>query len=261
MDHKEIKGLLDDVVKGLMKPDDALQKLVHGPFRTSELGFATLDHHRAVRHRLGEVVYGESKTTEQILAIVEKLAEQGAPVLTTRLDDDKRAALRSLFPQGRENAAGRTFCVNAPSVKGASSGEPFVGILAAGTSDLPVAEEAAEVCVTMGVAHEKIYDVGVAGLHRLLHRMEDIQKASALVVIAGMEGALPSVVAGLTGRPLFAVPTSVGYGASFGGLSALLGMLNSCAPGVTVSNIDNGFSAAYAACNVVNAVREARGQK
>ncbi|MBI3557099.1 MAG: nickel pincer cofactor biosynthesis protein LarB [Deltaproteobacteria bacterium] len=258
MDHKDLTNLLEEVLRGVVPPADAAQKLARGPFRRTELEYASLDHHRSLRHRLGEVVYGESKTKEQLLGIMEQFALNGVPVLATRLDDEKRAALRERFPQGRENSAGRTFIVNQPAPKGAASGEPFVAILAAGTSDVGVGEEAAEVCVAMGVAFEKIYDVGVAGIHRLLGRLEEVQKASALVVIAGMEGALPSVVAGLVGRPIFAVPTSVGYGASFGGVAALLAMLNSCAPGVTVANIDNGFSAAFAACSVVHAVKDAR---
>ncbi len=257
MDHKDLTNLLEEVMRGVVKPTEAAQRLARGPFRRTELEFASLDHHRSLRHKLGEVIYGESKTVEQLVAIMEQFALNAVPVLATRLNEEKRCALRARFPQGRENVAGRTFIVNHAAAKNASSGEPFVAILAAGTSDVDVGEEAAEVCVAMGVAFEKIYDVGVSGIHRLLGRLEEVQKASALVVIAGMEGALPSVVAGLVGRPVFAVPTSVGYGASFGGVAALLAMLNSCAPGVTVVNIDNGFSAAFAACNVVHAVRDA----
>ena len=159
----------------------------------------------------------------------------------------------------RVNAAARTVTLHAPAPAAPRAGEPHVAVVAAGTSDLPVAEEAAEVCVAMGIPHHTIYDVGVAGIHRLLARADTLQEATALVVVAGMEGALPSVVAGLLGRPVFAMPTSVGYGANFGGLSALLAMLNCCAPGVTVTNIDNGFSAGFAACQVVRAVRSAAG--
>lgn len=259
MNDKELIGLLEEVVRGVVAPGDAAARLKAGPFKKTDLGFANLDHHRALRHRLGEVVYGESKTIEQILAIAEAFSTQNVPVLITRLNDEKRAALRKKFPKGREGVEARTFTLNAPTPKNAASGEPFVAILAAGTSDVAVAEEACEVCVAMDVAFERAYDVGVSGLHRLLGKMEELQKASALVVAAGMEGALPSVVGGLfASKPIFAVPTSVGYGASFGGLAALLAMLNCCAPGVTVVNIDNGFSAAFAACNVAAAVREAR---
>lgn len=262
MNENDLLTLLEEVVSGVMEPRAAAERLKRGPFKQTDLGFANLDHHRAIRHRIGEVIYGESKTIEQILAIVDEFAAHRVPVLVTRLSEQKRAELRERFPDGRENAAARTFTVNAPLEKSLptqrSLNEPFVGILAAGTSDLPVAEEAVEVCVAMGVAFERVYDVGVAGIHRLLGKVDNLQKATALVVVAGMEGALPSVVAGLLGsKPIFAVPTSVGYGASFGGVSALLTMLNSCGPGVTVSNIDNGFSAAFAACNVVGAVNDA----
>lgn len=262
MNDKDLIKLLEEVVKGVVAPDAAAERLKAGPFKQTELGFANLDHHRALRHRLGEVVYGESKTTEQIIAIAESFATHGVPVLITRLSDEKRAALRRRFADGRESAAGRTFTLNPPAPKNASSSEPFVAIVAAGTSDVGVAEESCEVCVAMGIAFERYYDIGVSGLHRLLGKLESLQKATALVVIAGMEGALPSVIGGLlASKPIFAVPTSVGYGASFGGLAALLAMLNSCAPGITVVNIDNGFSAAFAACNVAASVRDAREAK
>ncbi len=180
------------------------------------------------------------------------------PVLITRLQPEKIAALVARFPSGRANSIARTFIANPPALAAAGPGEPHVAIVAAGTSDLPVAEEAAEVCLAMETPVLRICDVGVSGLHRLLGVVEKLQAATAIVVIAGMEGALPSVVAGLIGRPVFAVPSSVGYGVSFGGVTALLAMLNSCAPGVTVTNIDNGFSAAFAACQVVRAVRDAQ---
>lgn len=261
MNDRDLVRLLEEVVSGVVHPQDAASRLKSGPFKTTDLEFANLDHHRGLRHRLGEVVYGESKTLEQCVAIMEKFAETGATALATRLNADKIAALKTRFPQGRENAAGRTFIVNAPAPRQAKLGEPFVAILCAGTSDLYVAEEAAEVCVAMRTPYERVTDVGVTGLHRLLKRMDVVQGASAVVVIAGMEGALPSVVSGLSGKPVFAVPTSVGYGAAFGGIAALLGMLNSCAPGVSVVNIDNGFSAAYAACNVALGLEEARARR
>jgi NCAIR mutase (PurE)-related protein len=249
--------LLEKVAGGALAPREAAHELASGPFRESELGFATLDHHRAIRHPIGEVIYGESKTLEQVVAIAARFAESGAPVLATRLDSAKIASLRERFSNGRANEAARTFIVNPPPARARAKGEPFVAVLAAGTSDLPVAEEACEVCAAAGVPFERIYDVGVSGLHRLLGKLELVRDAAALVVAAGMEGALPSVVAGLVSKPLFAVPTGVGYGASFGGVAALLAMLNSCAPGVTVVNIDNGFSAGFAACNVALGVREA----
>lgn len=256
MNAVELTALLEAVASRGMTVDAAVQALRSGPFRNSAIDFAHLDHHRSIRHGIGEVVYGEAKTAEQLIAICGALGETGSPVLATRVDADKRAALAAHFPAGRANDSGRTFVLNPPARKDGRSGEPFVGILAAGTGDIPVAEEASEVCVAMDIAFEQVYDVGVAGLHRLLGKLEHVQGAAALVVIAGMEGALPSVVAGLANAPVFAVPTSVGYGASFGGVTALLAMLNSCAPGVTVVNIDNGFSAAFAACTVARLVRD-----
>lgn len=257
MTEADLHTLLEAVRAGTASPEEALRRLKSGPFRTADLGFAQVDHHRRLRQGLGEVIFGESKTLEQIVAIATEAAAAGAPVLITRLQPEKSAALAAHFPAARLNAAARTVTLHAPAPRDAAPGQPHVAILAAGTSDLPVAEEAVEVCVAMGIPYQKHYDVGVAGLHRLLARVDALQSATALVVVAGMEGALPSVVAGLIGRPVFAVPTSVGYGASFGGLSALLAMLNCCAPGVTVTNIDNGFSAGFAACQVVRAVQAA----
>ena len=258
MDDSELHQLLSAVKAGTLSEAEALSRLKSGPFRQSDLGFARPDHHRRSRHGLSEVVYGESKTAEQILRIVSEMVPQGAPVLVTRLQPEKLALLVKSFPSGRPNAVARTFIANPPPARQADPKEPRVAIVAAGTSDLPVAEEACEVCVAMDIAFVRICDVGVAGLHRLLGKVEELQAATALVVIAGMEGALPSIVAGLVGRPVFAVPTSVGYGVGFAGVTPLLAMLNSCAPGVTVSNIDNGFSAAFAACQVVRAVKAAR---
>jgi len=257
MNEDEIRTLLEGLAAGAVQPAAALQRLKSGPFREGNLGFAQVDHHRRLRQGLGEVIFGESKTLEQIRAIATEAGGGGAPVLITRLQPEKVAGLITAFPAGRANAPARTFILNAPPISAAGTDLPHVAIVAAGTSDLFVAEEAAEVCIAMGVPCERYYDIGVAGIHRLLQRADKLQAATALVVVAGMEGALPSVVAGLLGRPVFAVPTSVGYGASFGGVSALLSMLNSCAPGVSVVNIDNGFSAAFAACQVVRAVRAA----
>lgn len=251
----ELFALLEKVKREEISTEEALGILQNAPFKTTQLPFAELDHHRSLRQGIGEVVYGESKTAEQIITIAEHLSHGEQAVLVTRLDPEKIAAIEQRFPDGRTNIVGRTFIVNAKPVKGSASGEPFVAILAAGTSDAYAAEEACEVCVAMDTAFEKYYDVGVAGLHRLLDKQDALKKASALVVVAGMEGALPSVVGGLFGKPIFAVPTSVGYGASFGGIAALLAMLNSCAAGVAVVNIDNGFSAGYAACQVVREVK------
>lgn len=255
MIETELFDLLEKVKREEMSTTEALGILQNVPFRTTQLPFAELDHHRSLRQGIGEVVYGESKTAEQIISITEHLSHGGQTVLVTRLDSEKIAAIEAKFPAGRVNTTARTFIVNAKQAKDSATGEPFVAVLAAGTSDAYAADEACEVCVAMDTAFEKFYDVGVAGLHRLLDKREALQKASALVVVAGMEGALPSVVGGLFGKPIFAVPTSVGYGASFGGIAALLAMLNSCAAGVAVVNIDNGFSAGYAACQVVREIK------
>jgi NCAIR mutase (PurE)-related protein len=258
MRDNEMLDLLAAVGAGRVTPEDALCQLRAGPFRQTDLGFAQPDHHRRVRHGLNEVVYGESKSAEQILAIVAELSASGGPVLITRLQPEKIAALQTRFTSGRANPVARTFIANPPTPKQGSRSVAHVAVVAAGTSDLPVAEEACEVCIAMDTPFVRVCDVGVSGLHRLLGAVETLQAATSIVVIAGMEGALPSVVAGLIGRPVFAVPTSVGYGVSFGGVTPLLAMLNSCAPGVTVTNIDNGFSAAFAACQVVRAVSDAQ---
>jgi NCAIR mutase (PurE)-related protein len=253
----EVRALLEGVARGTVSPEDAAGRLTAGPLRQDELSFANLDHHRHLRQGLAEVVYGEGKTLDEVLEIAARLSAPGVPVLLTRLDPEKLEALKSRFPEARINARGRTCLIHPPEERGPDEGSPFVAVVSGGTADLPVAEEAVEVCVAKGVPVHRIYDVGVAGLHRILSKVEELRKASAVVVVAGMEGALPSVVGGLVGAPVFAVPTSIGYGASFHGLAALLAMLNSCAPGVTVSNIDNGFSAGIAAARVAKAVAEA----
>lgn len=255
MKDTDLKDLLERLKRDEVSTADAVEALQNASFRTTELPFADLDHHRGLRQGIGEVVYGEGKSAEQIVSIAKHLSDGGQTVLVTRIDAEKTASMSVEFPDGRANSVARTFIINAKPAKGSSSGEPFVAVLAAGTSDAYAAEEACEVCIAMDTAFEKYYDVGVAGLHRLLNKRELIQKASALVVVAGMEGALPSVVGGLFGKPIFAVPTSVGYGASFGGVAALLAMLNSCAAGISVVNIDNGFSAGYAACQVVREIK------
>lgn len=249
-----LRRLLESVRTGESDVDSVLAALQSGPFRTDELPYATLDHHRPLRQGLPEVVYGEGKRTEEIVEITRKLSAKGDPILVSRLAVEAQDALEEAFPDARMNRRARTCLVNPPSLRD-SDEEPFVGIVAAGTSDLPVAEEAVEVCVTMNVPSRTYYDVGVSGIHRLLNHVPSLQRASAVVVVAGMEGALPSVVAGLVACPVIGVPTSVGYGTSFGGVAPLLSMLNSCAPGLTVSNIDNGFSAAVAAARVVLAIR------
>jgi NCAIR mutase (PurE)-related protein len=261
MTPEEIKALLEGVADGSVPSSEAMARLKDGPLRQDELSFATLDHHRHLRQGLAEVVYGEGKTVDEILEIAERLSAPGVPVLLTRLDPEKMEALGERFPNARHNERGRTCLVHPPGEKGPADGVPFVAVVSGGTADLPVAEEAVEVCVAMEVPVHRIYDVGVAGLHRILSKIGKLREAAAVVVVAGMEGALPSVVGGLVGSPVFAVPTSVGYGASFQGLAALLAMLNSCAPGVTVSNIDNGFSAGIAAARVAKAVASAQQQE
>jgi NCAIR mutase (PurE)-related protein len=213
------------------------------------LDFATIDHHRALRHGYPEVVYGEGKNPDQVIAITERLLERGSVALVTRTDAPTRQALRARFSDATVNELARTVRIGTPA---ASGGRATILIVTAGTSDLPVAEEAAESAIAMGNAVARLNDVGVAGIHRLLSQGDALTRAGVVIVVAGMDGALPSVVGGLVACPVIAVPTSVGYGASLGGLAALFTMLNSCAAGVTVVNIDNGFGAAAAATRIVN---------
>lgn len=218
----------------------------------ADLGFAQVDTHRALRKGFPEVIFGEKKTPVQVVGIAEKLIEHGQNLLVTRAGPEHARVLRRRFPKTQYNELARCLTLE-PCPLPKRPG--IIGVICAGTSDLPVAEEAAITAGIMGNTVERLHDVGVAGLHRLLGRLEALQKASVLIVVAGMEGALPSVVAGLVDKPVIAVPTSVGYGASFGGLAALLGMLNSCGSGVTVVNIDNGFGAGFAASQI-NALRD-----
>ncbi|HGY56666.1 MAG TPA: nickel pincer cofactor biosynthesis protein LarB [Caldithrix abyssi] len=254
MNEKQISDLLALVAEGSMTIEEALKQLKRGPFNNEISELLHPDYHRNLRQGFSEVVFGEGKSSEQILQAAQKLSTKTNTVLFTRLSDTHLNLLKEKYPTGRHNRDGRTFIINPPARKDAASGEPYVAIVSAGSSDYKVVSEASEVCLAMNAAFEVINDVGVAGLHRFLNKIEQIQQASALVVVAGMEGALPSVVGGVASAPVFGVPTSVGYGASFNGLAALLAMLNSCAPGVTVSNIDNGFSAAFAACQVIKQI-------
>lgn len=212
-----------------------------------DLGFAQVDLERAARKGFPEVIFGSGKTPAQVAAIASELYQAHGRVLATRITTEHAAALQEKFPAAVHHEAARCLTLqNSPLPKLPGS----IGILCAGTSDLPVAEEAAVTADFMGNHVERIYDVGVAGLHRLLRRLDTLRRANVLVVVAGMEGALPSVVAGLVACPVIAVPTSIGYGTNFGGLAALLGMLNSCGSGVTVCNIDNGFGGGYAAAQI-----------
>jgi pyridinium-3,5-biscarboxylic acid mononucleotide synthase len=243
VDRDRLRKLLEDVKRGRTGVDEATRALSDLPF--AELGYATVDTHRSVRFGFPEVVYGEGKSLEQLLGIVQVLVTRKQPVLVTRLSEEKAAPLLERWPKARWHPQARIFHL--------SQGRPRAGRVAvtcAGTSDLPVAEEAALTAEAMGATVSRVYDVGVAGLHRLLRRRSEIQEAHVAVAVAGMEGALASVVGGLVGIPVVAVPTSVGYGANFQGLSALLTMLNSCAPNVAVVNIDNGFGAGFYAALV-----------
>jgi pyridinium-3,5-biscarboxylic acid mononucleotide synthase len=251
MDPARLRALLDRVSRGEVAPEAALEELTHLPFR--ELGHvATVDHHRHLRVGFPEVVFGQGKTAEQIAAIVAELASTGANVLATRVAVEQADAVLSRLPKARYEEVAR--CLVVEQNPWADRGVGTVVVVTAGTSDLAVAEEALVTLRLFGNRTERVHDVGVAGVHRTLARLPVLRSAEVLVVCAGMEGALPSLVAGLVDRPVIAVPTSVGYGASFGGVAALLAMLSSCAAGVTVVNIDNGFGAAYAA-SVINRKR------
>jgi hypothetical protein len=242
----QLEALLADVAAGRLAPDAALSRLRHLPYE--DLTFARIDHHRALRQGQPEVVLCEHKTADQVLAICERLEAANGSFLGTRVPDATAGALAGRFPRMAWNPLARV--VYLPSAEPQPPTAGTILVISAGTSDLPVAEEAAVVAEAFGHAVERLHDVGVAGLHRLLAATEQLARASVIIVVAGMEGALPSVVGGLVSVPVIAVPTSVGYGASFGGLAALLGMLNSCASGITVVNIDNGFGAAAAASRI-----------
>ena len=244
MDRESLRQLLDEVAAGELSPDEAFQRLKALPFE--DLGFAHVDHHRGLRRGYPETIFCEGKTPEQTISIAERIAASGAFVLATRASEDVGAAIKSRFPSADYDAVARTVVIRPPG-KPESAKKGLVVVLSAGTSDVPVAQEAVVTARAMGAEVDAIFDVGVAGIHRLLAHVDRLNQARAVVVVAGMEGALPSVVGGLVDVPVIAVPTSVGYGASFEGLSALLTMLNSCASGVLVVNIDNGYGAGYAA--------------
>jgi hypothetical protein len=248
MTPERVLALLRQVAEGTTAPADALERLAQPPIE--ELPFATVDHHRALRQGYPEVIFGSGKTPDHVVAIAERIVSRGNGVLVTRADDATRAELAARIPTVQLNAVARTAFV-APD-EPPPPGKGTILIVTAGTSDLPVAEEAAVTATALGNCVERMTDVGVAGIHRLLANGDALGRAAVIIVVAGMEGALPSVVGGLVRRPVIAVPTSIGYGASFGGIAALLGMLNSCAAGVTVVNIDNGFGAAYAASRITH---------
>jgi pyridinium-3,5-biscarboxylic acid mononucleotide synthase len=249
MDPDRIVELLMQVRQGKVSVAQAVARLRHLPFE--DLGFAKVDHHRALRRGFPEVILGEGKEPQEIAAIVRALRRRKANVLVTRLSAQKMALVKKLIPALKYHAAARAASWIGQPVK--IVGKGVVLVICAGTSDIRVAEEAVLTATMMGNRVEKLFDVGVAGIHRLFGNRQQLDTASVIIVIAGMEGALPSVVAGLIDKPVIAVPTSVGYGASFNGLAALLAMLNSCASGVTVVNIDNGFGAGFAA-SLINRV-------
>jgi len=238
----ELKRLFEQVRNKKVSADEAVQKLRHMPFE--DLGFAKVDHHRSLRVGMPEVIFGPGKDPAHLADIFSKLAERGNNVLATRVNDEQVRAVRKRLKKAEHNKVARTLSLRQDNEQ---TGKGKIVIVCAGTSDVPVAEEAAVTADLMGNEISRVYDVGVAGIHRLLAHKSELSEARVLIVCAGMEGALPSVVGGLVGVPVIAVPTSVGYGASFGGLTALLGMMNSCASNVTVVNIDNGFGAAYVA--------------
>ena len=241
MTQQSILDLLAEVQRGTVAPKDAAEKLANLPFE--DLGFAKLDHHRPLRSGFPEVVFAEGKSPEQTAAILARIHASGVPALATRASPEAFAATQRLLPDAVYHATARCITCGAPAAERRGN----VAVICAGTSDLPVAEEAAVTAEMLGAHVSRFADVGVAGLHRLLAHLPAIREADSVIVCAGMEGALSSVVGGLVAVPVIAVPTSVGYGASFGGLTALLGMLNSCSPNVTVVNIDNGFGAGYVA--------------
>jgi NCAIR mutase (PurE)-related protein len=245
-----LRQLLEDLHQQRISPAEGMERLRHLPYE--DLGFAQVDHHRGLRQGFPEVVFCQGKTVEQICQIVQRLRRTGSDVLATRAGPDVYTAVHTRFPEAVYHEQARAIVLQ--SVRRART-QGVVLVISAGTSDIPVAEEAAVTAETLGSTTERLYDVGVAGIHRLLDRRDQLFRARVLVVVAGMEGALASVVGGLVDKPVIAVPTSVGYGASFGGLAALLTMLNSCAAGVATVNIDNGFGAGYMA-HMINVLGE-----
>jgi NCAIR mutase (PurE)-related protein len=243
MDPTKLRALLEAVQRGEIDVDSATASLRDLPFR--DLGYAMVDHHRALRQGVPEVVFGEGKTEAQIVGIAQAIVDAGSTCLITRIASEKARAVLDAFPDARHAELAR--CVTIARAPIPRRGTAPVAVVAAGTSDLPVAEEACETLAALGREVLRMYDVGVSGIHRILMRREELAKASAIIVCAGMEGALPSVVGGLTDRPVIGVPTSVGYGSALSGFTPLMAMLTSCASGVVVVNIDNGFGAAFAA--------------
>jgi pyridinium-3,5-biscarboxylic acid mononucleotide synthase len=242
LDSKSLRKLLQQVRNGVLSPDDAVEKLRHLPFE--DLGFAKVDHHRRLRTGMPEVIFGEGKTPAQVAQIFSSLAGHGGNILATRASEKQFAAVKKKSREARYYKSARAIVLRQDQT---IYGKGLIAVVSAGTSDIPVAEEAVITAEIMGNEVERLYDVGVAGIHRLLANRSTLTRARVIIVCAGMEGALPSVVGGLVGVPVIAVPTSIGYGAAFKGLAALIGMMNSCASNVSVVNIDNGFGAGYVA--------------
>lgn len=249
MDKLKLLELLEKVKKDEVSINDAFSKLEQLPF--TDLGFAQIDNHRQIRVGYPEVIYGEGKTNEQVQKIVKHMVSNEVNILVTRSSYEMYEAVLKVTPKAEYNELGKTITIYNEKKEETKS---YIAIVSAGTSDLPVVEEAYETAKILGNKVVKITDVGVAGIHRLFNRIDEINKAKVIIVVAGMEGALASVVGGLVNKPIIAVPTSVGYGANLGGIAALLSMLNSCASGVSVVNIDNGFGAAYNA-SIINKLR------
>jgi len=242
LNAESIRKLFEQVRAGKLSPDDAVERLRHLPFE--DLGFAKVDHHRTLRDGMPEIVFGPRKTPAQVAEIFKRLAQHGKNVLATRASKEQFAAVKKVVRNAKFADTARAIVLRRDRKR---YGKGLITVVSAGTSDMPVAEEAVVTAELMGNEVESLYDVGVAGIHRLLAHRQSISRSRVIIVCAGMEGALPSVVGGLVGVPVIAVPTSVGYGAAFQGVAALLGMMNSCASNVSVVNIDNGFGAGYVA--------------
>lgn len=247
LDQDTLRRLLASLSRGEISVDEALERLKDLPFE--DIGLACIDHHRSLRRGLSEVIFGEGKEVGEILAIMERMVEQGENIMVTRLSAEKATEIQAKYKDSSYHERARVLTLSKHPHR--IQGRGTILVISAGTSDIPVAEEAAITARFMGNEVETIYDLGVAGIHRVLSHRERLAEASVIIVVAGMEGALPSVVGGLVDKPVIGVPTSVGYGASFQGIAAVLGMLTACAAGVTVVNIDNGFGAGYAA-SIIN---------
>ncbi|MBW2645499.1 MAG: nickel pincer cofactor biosynthesis protein LarB [Deltaproteobacteria bacterium] len=243
MDIKKLKQLLDSVHSSQVSVDEALAQLKDLPYQ--DISYARVDHHRSLRNGFPEVIFGQGKSTEQIIGIMETMVLKNDTVMVTRLKKEKADVITKRFVDTIYHSDAKVLVYSSKPIE--ITGKGTILVVTAGTSDIPVAEEAAITAQTMGNHVDTLYDVGVAGIHRLIDHKESLEKASVLIVVAGMEGALPSVVGGLVDKPIIAVPTSTGYGTSFGGLTALFAMLNSCSSGIAVVNIDNGFGAGYVA--------------